>query len=320
MPSVSAISPSAAPHAPRHIAVVMDGNGRWARRHGLPRIAGHRRGVEVVKRMAPVFVRRGIPYLTLFAFSSENWRRPRAEVSLLVELLTAAIENEIQRLHNSDIRLRVIGDVSRFPPRLRRSIAESVALTAHNTALNLTIAINYGGRWDMTQACRRVAGLVERGELSASAITQSDLEAHLCASDLPPPDLFIRTGGEQRISNFLLWQLAYTELYFTAAYWPDFDDAHLDQALRVFASRQRRFGKTAEQIEAEQTDSGGIDSGYIDSGDIDGGGIDSSGMDSEAIDSGCIDVEQIDVERIDSAPIDCAPIPISSPRETPSAG
>lgn len=235
---------------PHHIAIVMDGNGRWARQRGLPRIAGHRRGVEAVKNMVPVFNQRSISYLTLFAFSSENWKRPDSEVSLLLELLAAAIKSEIQRLHKNQIRLRVIGDLSRFPKELQRQIVESVALTRDNHALNLTIAINYGGRWDMTQACRTLAEMVERKQLSAGAITPAILADQLCTSDLPEPDLFIRTGGEQRISNFLLWQLAYTELYFTDVYWPDFNEKCLDQALLVFARRQRRFGKTAEQVQA----------------------------------------------------------------------
>ena len=230
---------------PRHVAVIMDGNGRWAGQRGLPRIAGHRRGVEVVKNMAPVFGKRGIPYLTLFAFSSENWQRPSTEVALLLELLATTLEREIQLLHEHDICLRVIGDLSRFPLRLRRKTADAVALTRDNRALNLTLAINYGGRWDMTQACRTLAGQVERGELAAAAITPAMIESRLCTRDLPEPDLFIRTGGEQRISNFLLWQLAYTELYFTDVYWPDFDEKHFEQALTVYARRQRRFGGLA---------------------------------------------------------------------------
>ena len=234
--------------APRHVAVIMDGNGRWARRHGLPRIAGHRRGVEAVKNLAPAFARRGIPYLTLFAFSSENWQRPSAEVALLLELLATTLETEIRLLHDNDIRLRVIGDLSRFPSRLQRKVAAATALTRDNRALNLTIAINYGGRWDMTQACRSLAGQVERRELAADAVTPALIESRLCTRDLPEPDLFIRTGGEQRISNFLLWQLAYTELYFTGVYWPDFDEGHFDEALTVYARRQRRFGKTGEQV------------------------------------------------------------------------
>ncbi len=238
----------AATDKPRHVAVIMDGNGRWANRHGLPRIAGHRRGVEVVKKMAPIFVRRGIPYLTLFAFSSENWKRPATEVEFLVELLAATLEKEIRRLHENEIRLRVIGDLSRFPPPMQRKIADAVTLTRANQALNLTVAFNYGGRWDITQACRAVAERVARDKLLPADVTPALIESHLCTRDLPEPDLFIRTGGEQRISNFLLWQLAYTELYFTDAYWPEFDEAHLDRALATYARRQRRFGKTGEQV------------------------------------------------------------------------
>ena len=226
----------------------MDGNGRWARRHGLPRIDGHRRGVEVVKNLVPLLCRRGIPYLTLFAFSSENWRRPSAEVALLLELLATSFEAETKHLHAHGIRLRVIGDMSRFPARLRRKIAESTALTRDNRTLNLTVALGYGGRWDMAQACREIAAQVARAELTADDITPALIQSRLCTRDLPEPDLFIRTGGEQRISNFLLWQLAYTELYFSEVYWPDFDETHLQSALTEYARRQRRFGKTAEQI------------------------------------------------------------------------
>ncbi|MGR3913714.1 MAG: polyprenyl diphosphate synthase [Gammaproteobacteria bacterium] len=234
--------------APRHIAVVMDGNGRWAAARGLQRIAGHRRGVEVLRSILPVFARRGIPYLTLFAFSSENWRRPNAEVALLVELLSATIKREGRRLHANQIRLRVIGDLSRFPAHLQRNIAESVELTRANRRLHLTVAVNYGGRWDIAQACRQLAESVERGELPAGAVDAELLQSRLCTGGLPEPDLFIRTGGEQRISNFLLWQLAYTELYFTDAYWPDFTESHLERALDIFARRQRRFGQTGEQV------------------------------------------------------------------------
>jgi undecaprenyl diphosphate synthase len=237
-----------ADNKPRHIAIIMDGNGRWARKRGLPRVAGHRRGVETVKNMVPICGKRGIPYLTLFAFSSENWRRPSTEVKLLIELLHTTLETEMRRLHEHNVRLRVIGDLSRFPAKLQRKIDQAHHLTRDNKALNLTIAINYGGQWDMTQACRSIAQLVARGELSAEAITPALIESHLCTSELPPPDLFIRTGGEQRVSNFLLWQLAYTELYFCDTYWPDFDEHSVDRALEQFASRQRRFGKTGEQI------------------------------------------------------------------------
>lgn len=233
---------------PRHIAIIMDGNGRWARKRGLPRVAGHRRGVETVKNMVPICGKRGIPYLTLFAFSSENWRRPSTEVKLLIELLHTTLETEMRRLHEHNVRLRVIGDLSRFPKKLQQKIDQAHQLTRDNKALNLTIAINYGGQWDITQACRSIAQLVARGELSADAITPALIESHLCTSELPPPDLFIRTGGDQRVSNFLLWQLAYTELYFCDTHWPDFDEDSVDRALAQFASRQRRYGKTGEQI------------------------------------------------------------------------
>lgn len=233
---------------PRHVAVIMDGNGRWAKRHGLPRAAGHRRGVEAVKKISRTFVRRGIPYLTLFAFSSENWKRPPTEVEALLKLLATTLERELGRMHENGIRLRVIGDLSRFPAPLQRRIAEAVALTRDNRALNLTIAVNYGGRWDIAQACRSVAESVMCGQLAPDEVTPALLESRLCTRDLPEPDLFIRTGGEQRISNFLLWQLAYTELCFVEAYWPEFDAKHLDQALMMYARRQRRFGKTGEQV------------------------------------------------------------------------
>ncbi len=233
---------------PQHIAVIMDGNGRWARQRGLPRVAGHRRGVEAVKKMVGDCGERNIPYLTLFAFSSENWNRPSTEVKLLIELLYSTLENELLKMHEHAIRLRVIGDLGRFPKRLQKKIADAEALTKDNTALNVTIAINYGGRWDMTQACQSIAKEVERGTVQADAVDAELIENHLATSDLPEPDLFIRTGGEKRISNFLLWQLAYTELFFTDVYWPDFDGDCLDQALDYFAGRERRFGQTSEQV------------------------------------------------------------------------
>ena len=233
---------------PRHIAVIMDGNGRWAKNNGLPRVAGHRKGVEVVKNLVPLCGKRGIPYVTLFAFISENWRRPKAEVKLLIELLTSTLENEARDLDEHHVRLRIIGDLTRFPERLQKAIAAAEETTRDNKALNLTIAINYGGKWDMLQACQSVAELVEQGEIQASSITPALIESQLCTNELPEPDLFIRTGGEIRISNFLLWQLAYTELYFTDTYWPDFDEPCLNAALAEFASRQRRFGKTGAQI------------------------------------------------------------------------
>ena len=233
---------------PLHIAVIMDGNGRWAKQHGLPRVAGHRRGVENVKELVAACGKKGIDYLTLFAFSSENWQRPEAEVRLLIELLTSALESETRGLHDNNVKLRVIGDLSRFPRRLQDKIEQACRITRHNTALNLTVAINYGGRWDMVQACRSIARRVDNGELSVDAVTSALIESNLCTCELPEPDLFIRTGGEQRVSNFLLWQLAYTELFFTDIYWPDFDEVCLDNALSEFARRQRRFGKISEQL------------------------------------------------------------------------
>jgi undecaprenyl diphosphate synthase len=228
----------------------MDGNGRWAKSRGLPRVAGHRRGVETVKKMVSICGNRKVPYLTLFAFSSENWGRPSTEVKLLIELLQTTLENELQRLHSNNVRLRVIGDLTRFPQKLQHNIIKADQLTQNNDALNLTIAINYGGQWDVTQACQALARRVAKGELDPDKITPELIESQLCTHGLPAPDLFIRTGGEKRISNFLLWQLAYTELYFCDTYWPDFDEASVDKALEYFAGRQRRFGKTGEQISA----------------------------------------------------------------------
>lgn len=235
-------------NTPRHIAVIMDGNGRWAKQRGLPRVAGHRQGVAIIKSMVQTCSQREIPYLTLFAFSRENWQRPSSEVTLLLELLASTLENELLDLHQHRVRLRIIGDLSRFPQRLQNAIADANVLTRNNTALNLTIALNYGGKWDLLEACKAIAELAEQGKISSASITPELLESQLCTHELPEPDFFIRTGGEQRISNFLLWQLAYTELYFTDIYWPDFDQACFATALQSFACRQRRFGKTSAQI------------------------------------------------------------------------
>ncbi len=233
---------------PRHVAVIMDGNGRWAKRRHLPRFAGHQRGVEAVRAAVKAFVDRGIEYLTLFAFSSENWRRPAEEVALLMELFTGALTKEVAKMHRNGVRLRVIGDLARFDSRIRTLITEAEQLTAGNTRLTLTIAANYGGRWDMLQA---LTGLLkDRPHAVAAELTEADLAPYLSMSYAPEPDLFIRTGGEHRISNFLLWQLAYTELYFTDALWPDFGAEQLDEATRWYAGRERRFGRTSEQVEA----------------------------------------------------------------------
>jgi undecaprenyl diphosphate synthase len=230
---------------PRHVAVIMDGNGRWAKKRFLPRVAGHVKGVELVREMVRACLERGIQYLTLFAFSSENWRRPQEEVSLLMQLFVKALEQEVEKLDRNGVRLRVIGDLSRFEPRLQELICGAEARTAGNTRLDLTIAANYGGRWDIMQAVdRMLAAQPDRRE----GWLDADLEPHLSMSFAPEPDLFIRTGGEERISNFLLWQLAYTELYFTPTLWPDFDTAEFDKAIASFQQRERRFGRTSEQL------------------------------------------------------------------------
>ena len=233
---------------PRHIAMIMDGNGRWAKRRGLPRYAGHPVGVEAVRRVVEACVERGIEVLTLFAFSSENWQRPRKEVNLIMDLFIRSLKKEARRLHRNGVKLVVIGDRSAFSEKLRDNIAEVESLTRENTRLVLQVAANYGGRWDITQAARRLAERVSAGELTPEQISESLLSESLTFADQPEPDLFIRTGGEKRISNFLLWQCAYTELYFTDLLWPDFDAAALDQALDDFARRQRRFGRTGEQV------------------------------------------------------------------------
>ena len=259
-PSKSSTSSVATPpvlRLPLHVAVIMDGNGRWARSRGLPRIAGHRRGVEAVRELVAACGEKGIRYLTLFAFSSENWRRPEAEVRLLLQLFGLALDKEVKKLHENNIRFRVIGDISAFGEKLADRIRQGEALTRDNSALTLTIAANYGGRWDIGQACRELARRVAAGTMDPESITADSLEPFLSMAKIPEPDLFIRTGGEQRVSNFLLWQLAYTELYFTPVLWPDFDRSQFEAALASYASRQRRFGHTGEQIEAAASGSSG---------------------------------------------------------------
>ena len=230
---------------PRHIAIIMDGNGRWAKQRFLPRIAGHKRGVEAVRNIVRACGERGVGYLTLFAFSSENWRRPPDEVSFLMRLFVLALEQEVSKLHENGIRFRVIGDLARFEPKLTSLIRAAEELTQDNDGLTLTVAANYGGRWDILQATNRMLG--ERPEL-ATGFGESDLAPYLALSYAPEPDLFIRTGGEQRISNFVLWQLAYTELYFTETLWPDFDATALGHAILSYQQRERRFGRTSEQL------------------------------------------------------------------------
>ena len=233
---------------PRHIAIIMDGNGRWAQKRFMPRAVGHQAGVRAVRKIVEYCAKHKIEVLTLFAFSSENWRRPEAEVSLLMALFMATLQREINNLDRNNIRLRFIGDRAAFSDKLQQRMAEGEAKTKDNTALTVVVAANYGGHWDMCQAFRTVAEKMAAGELKNQVISEQLINQHLSTAGLPDPDLFIRTGGEQRVSNFMLWQLAYTELYFTATLWPDFDQTSIEDAIKSFKSRQRRFGHTSEQV------------------------------------------------------------------------
>jgi undecaprenyl diphosphate synthase len=237
---------------PKHIAVIMDGNGRWAEARGLPRHAGHKDGIRPVRMCIEECARRGVGALTLFAFSSENWRRPAEEVTSLMGLFLDAIDREVAELHGNRVRLRFIGDRKQLSVKLQARMAASEELTANNTGLKLQVAVSYGGRWDIVQAARRLAAEVAAGTLRVEQIDEARLGAALELGDVPDPDLFIRTGGEHRISNFLLWNLAYTELYVTEALWPDFDVPQLEQALAAFGGRERRFGLTREQAVASR--------------------------------------------------------------------
>ena len=241
---------------PRHIAIIMDGNGRWAKNRFMPRVAGHKRGVETVRTAIKACVERGVEYLTLFAFSSENWRRPTDEVTFLMQLFITVLEQEVAKLHENGICFKVIGDLSKFEPKIVEFIRNGEALTANNTQFTLTIAANYGGRWDIMQAIRKM--LDQRPEL-ATCFDEKDLMQYFALNYAPEPDLFIRTGGEKRISNFLLWQLAYTELYFTDTLWPDFDSRALDLAIQSYQQRERRFGRTSEQLQTASCVNGGRD-------------------------------------------------------------
>jgi len=240
--------PSPANPNPRHIAIIMDGNGRWAQKRFMPRAVGHQAGVKTVRKIVEYCANNHIEVLTLFAFSSENWRRPESEVSLLMALFMATLQREIDKLHRNNIRLRFIGDRSAFPEKLQTKMAEGEAQTEHNTALTLVIAANYGGHWDMCQAFQHITAKITAGELTEQDITEELINQHLSTANLPEPDLFIRTGGEERVSNFMLWQLAYTEMYFTPTLWPDFDQNSLAEAITSFKGRQRRFGHTGEQV------------------------------------------------------------------------
>lgn len=250
MKQQKAISPSS-PDNPRHVAIIMDGNNRWARKRFMPGVAGHRAGVDAVRAVIEVCAEEGVEVLTLFAFSSENWSRPEDEVGALMELFLRALRREVRKLSENGIRLRLIGDRSRFSAELQRAMADAETLTADGQRMTLVVAANYGGKWDMAQAARELAIDAAAGRLDASAISEDDFQSRLSTAEWPLPDLCIRTGGERRISNFLLWQLAYAELYFSDLYWPDFKHEAMRGALADFASRQRRFGKTSEQIAAE---------------------------------------------------------------------
>jgi len=238
-----------AQRTPRHIAVIMDGNGRWAAARALPRPAGHRMGVRSVKQIVENCAKRGVEVLTLFAFSSENWKRPKEEVSFLMSHFLEALDQEVEQLHRNDIRLRFIGNLSQLSGALRERMQAATELTANNSRMTLIVAVAYGGRWDITEATKKIAARCRDGELDAASIDESMVSAHLALHDVPDPDLLIRTGGEQRISNFLLWNLAYTELYFCDALWPDFGAAELEAAIDHYSRRQRRFGLTPNQVE-----------------------------------------------------------------------
>lgn len=241
---------------PHHIAVVMDGNGRWAKKRFLPRTAGHKAGVKATRELVENCAHHGVGALTIFAFSSENWNRPEKEVTSLMSLFITTLGSEIKRLNQQNVCVRFIGDRSRFSKKLQDSIAASEELTKNNTGLNLNIAANYGGRWDIVNTCKKIVQKVLSGDITADDITEDTFSNEINLNDLPEPDLLIRTGGESRISNFLIWHLAYTELYFSDVLWPDFNGQELDKALEWFSKRQRRFGKTSKQVQSDERKTG----------------------------------------------------------------
>ncbi len=236
---------------PNHVAIIMDGNGRWAQMQGKKRVFGHKNGVESVRATVTAARKMGVKALTLFAFSSENWLRPEEEVSVLMELFMLVLNREVKRLHKNDIRFRVIGDVSRFSNKLQEKIKAAESLTEHNQGMVLSIAANYGGRWDITHAAKQLAAQVKQGEISVDDITEDSLNRLTSLYDMPDLDLMIRTGGDHRVSNFLLWQVAYAEFYFTDVLWPDFNEAEFTKAIETFTQRERRFGKTGEQVKQQ---------------------------------------------------------------------
>ena len=237
---------------PNHIAIVMDGNGRWARAKNRPRFMGHKKGVEAVRNIVKACSQLNVECLSLFAFSSENWKRPEEEIKHLMGLFMMALEREARSLARNNVKLQIIGDLSTFSDKLQKKIKHVEELTTECTGLRLVVAANYGGRWDIAQATQKISSLVESGQKTADSITENDINQQLTTTGIPDPDLFIRTGGEKRISNFLIWQMAYTELYFTDVLWPDFDAEHLNIAIKDYSSRQRRFGKTSEQVIADE--------------------------------------------------------------------
>ncbi|MEO5596150.1 MAG: polyprenyl diphosphate synthase [Lysobacteraceae bacterium] len=247
-----ALNPDAAPQLPRHLAIIMDGNGRWAERRRRPRSFGHRAGAKTVRLCVRFCLERKIQALTLFAFSSENWKRPADEVSLLMTLFLRALDREVAELHKYGVRLRFIGGRDLFSEAIRERMSAAEQLTASNAALNLTIAASYGGRWDIVQACKQIASDVRAGVLDLDNLQESDVAVRMALAEIPEPDLFIRTGGDHRISNFLLWQMAYTELWFTDTLWPDLDVTELERAMADFAQRERRFGLTSAQLTDRQ--------------------------------------------------------------------
>ncbi len=235
---------------PYHVAIVMDGNGRWANKRFLPRTAGHREGVKAVRHTIEACANAGVKVLTLFTFSSENWKRPKIEVKSLMDLFVSSLEKDVNKLHENGVRLKFIGDRTQFSQKLQDKIEESEQFTANNQNFSLNIAANYGGRWDVVQACKNICQKVQDQQLKISDITEKEFSNYLSTSALPDPDLFIRTAGEQRVSNFLIWQMAYTEFYYTDVFWPEFDEQQLHLAIEEFSQRKRKFGLTQEQIEA----------------------------------------------------------------------
>lgn len=233
---------------PQHVAVIMDGNGRWAKQHGKPRIFGHKNGVQSVREISEAAAEIGVSYLTLYAFSTENWSRPATEVSALMHLLVETVKRELRTLNDNAIRLNAIGDLEKLPPKTHKALMDGIASTQHNDRMTLTLALNYSSRWEITRAMRLIASKIKTGELDTEDISDQLIHSHLTTHDMPDPELLIRTSGEHRVSNYLLWQLAYTEFYFSDVFWPAFRKQHFYQALLDYQMRERRFGKTSEQL------------------------------------------------------------------------